>query len=508
MILMILLNKQYISQKMQETEEIIKAIRLIPEGIILIANDHKIIFINEAALKVFSETLSSPQYNRLIDKLGFDPFILLKEFNYNPYSKEIFIENIPYRVNIFPVPDRKFRTIVLLLQNISREKRIDAMKSDFISMVSHEMRTPLTSVKNVIELLLSRKIGDISPQQENFLKIAERNLNRMVNIINSYLDLAKIELGKIKLNFKKIFLQKVVKNIINDFRERAEEKKIIMEVEIPEGLPQIIADTQKLEQILINLIDNSLKFTPEGGKVTLRAKGNETYKGAGGEMRYIKVTVEDNGKGIPPGEEELIFNRYYQVDKSGEGKGTGLGLAIVKELIEAHGGKIEVESELGKGSKFSIYLLEATQEKRDLHFRYLLNQRFEIARRKQVSLSLILISIKNFSELKTTFGEEMLTHLLETIEMILKESLFRETDILVHHRKREIFLVISETERKGAEVIKTRIKKQIHEFLVDSLKPLLEKCILGIGMASYPEDALTQRELFRKAFKNAEEDLI
>ena len=494
---------------MPEYEEIVNAVRCMPEGIILISRGQEILFMNDAASQMLNEkAVSNILFSELVEKIGFNPLQLMEETQHSPFTREISVERIPYQATVFPVPAKDgSKGVSLLLRNISQEKRVDIMKSEFISVVSHEMRTPLTSIKNSIEILMSGKTGEITGEQERFLQIADRNISRVVNIITNYLDLAKIEQGKVKFNFQAVHLKEFISTVYNDYLPRAKEKGINLSCEVRDGLPEITADPQRLEQVFVNLIDNALKFTPEGGRITISVTRGEAPPGTTLDTGFIQVSIEDTGKGLPEHEKERIFDKFYQGENTpAKTMGTGLGLSIARELIEAHGGKIHVESELGKGSRFSFYLRVREGEKRDLHFRYFLNREFLKANKNQCNLSLILVAIKNFPELTGIFGKEKVNLLLEALQKVLKDSLFRQADVLIHYKRGEIFMVICKAEKHGAEVIRKRIKNRLREFSGDSLGAMLKKSIIGVGVATYPEDASSQRELFRKALKNTEED--
>ena len=224
-------------------------------------------------------------------------------------------------------------------------KKLDQMKSDFVSMVSHELRTPLTSIKNAVHLLSSGKAGGINKQQERFLLMAIRNIDRLAEIVNDLLDLSKTEAGKMQFHFSEMDAHSLINHVMATFQPQAEASLLKLEMDCPEGLPTVYADQARIEQVLCNLLSNAIKYTPSGGRVTLSARDV-------GEN--IEVSVADTGTGITPKEQERIFDRFYQVGDSltRVSKGTGLGLAITRELVEAHGGRILLESEVDQGSRF------------------------------------------------------------------------------------------------------------------------------------------------------------
>ena len=228
----------------------------------------------------------------------------------------------------------------------------ERIKSELIAISSHELRTPLTSIKNAIHIILGETAGPINENQRKFLSIADRNINRLSDIIEDLLDISKMELRRMRIDLKSLELGAPLDMAIASLTSRAREKSISIHKEIPSDLPQAYGDSDKLEQIFISLLDNAIKFTPEGGQIYVSAKDYEPGRG------FIEISVADTGVGIPAYELEKIFGRFYQVTESltREIQGAGLGLSIVKGLVETHGGKIWAESVVGKGSKFTFTL--------------------------------------------------------------------------------------------------------------------------------------------------------
>jgi putative ABC transport system substrate-binding protein len=229
-------------------------------------------------------------------------------------------------------------------------KELDRMKSDFVSHVSHELRTPLTAIKGAVDLVLREVAGPLTEKQIHYLNRVRSNTQHLAGLINDLLDLSKIESGRIEVKSSRVFLGGLVHEAVEALRPVAAEKAITLETTSCESSILVWADRDKINQVLMNLIGNAIKFTPAEGKVTVSASRN------GGES--VKVSVSDTGPGIPPAEKEKIFAKFYQIaEMNGENsKGTGLGLAISKALVELHGGKIWVESEEGRGSTFSFTL--------------------------------------------------------------------------------------------------------------------------------------------------------
>jgi PAS domain S-box-containing protein len=227
-----------------------------------------------------------------------------------------------------------------------RLKELDQMKSAFVSNVSHELRTPLTAIKASADNMLDRLLGDLNEKQAGYLTRIKSNSDRLARLINDLLDLSTIEAGKINLRPTNLPIVTLVKEAAESLRPVATEKLIDLEVVCAD--PGLIAwaDRDKVIQVLMNLMGNALKFTPPRGTVTVAVTKNDAS--------WTQISVTDTGPGVPVGEMNKVFARFYQVDRTG--KGTGLGLAISKALVEMHGGKIWVESELGQGSTFCFTL--------------------------------------------------------------------------------------------------------------------------------------------------------
>lgn len=247
--------------------------------------------------------------------------------------------------------------------NLKLEK-LERLKSEFISIVSHELRTPLTSIKNSLDILLSGKCGEINDAGNKFLDMAKRNVQRLSGIINDLLDLSKIEAGKMDFHFKKMNIHQVIDYVKNNLSLSAKGKGLVLSAEEAENLPDVNGDSQRLEQVLTNLVSNAIKFTPEGKHITIKSElknaadisvhpyfQDEISKLKG---NYIVVSVIDEGIGIA--EKDLLhaFDKFAQIENSLSRKvgGSGLGLPIAKQLLEAHKGAIWCNSQLEKGSDF------------------------------------------------------------------------------------------------------------------------------------------------------------
>ena len=245
---------------------------------------------------------------------------------------------------------------VMLLHDVSEWRRVERMRSDFVANVSHELRTPLTGLKGFAETLLDGALADPETARE-FVKIIKDEADRMERLVEDLLDLSRIEAKQTRLELKPVPVERVFRQVLNTFSARAAEAGVTLSAdEDAKTLPGLVAmaDEDRLKQVIINLVSNALQFTPAGGSISLRARRQ------GGR---IVVAVEDTGVGIPPADVSRVFERFYRVDKtrSRQSGGTGLGLSIVRHLVEAHGGHVGVQSEVGRGSQFffDIPLCEA-----------------------------------------------------------------------------------------------------------------------------------------------------
>lgn len=243
-------------------------------------------------------------------------------------------------------------------------KELDRVKSDLLANVSHELRTPLTAIKGYTDYILERKLGPIAEKQEKGLIVVQRNLERLSRTINALLDFSRMELGRITLNIQPFSLRALLDQILTALRSELEKKRLVFATRLEPSLPHVIADREKLSAVLENLIINAIKFTPEGGSITVSASRLQDA-----ERPSAEIGVADTGIGIPRDQLGKIFMRFHQVDASTTRRfgGVGLGLSIVKSILDAHGSAIVVDSEEGHGTVFRFRL--PVLEKHEAHSR-------------------------------------------------------------------------------------------------------------------------------------------
>jgi two-component system phosphate regulon sensor histidine kinase PhoR len=229
-----------------------------------------------------------------------------------------------------------------MVQDLTRLRRLETVRRDFISNVSHELRTPLASLKALTETLRDGALDD--PQAApRFLNRIETEVDALTQMAQELLELSRIESGQVILNPATVPVERLLHTSVERMHLQAERAVLNLAINIPENLPLVKADEGRLEQVLVNLIHNAIKFSPPGGTISL---------GAAAEGRLVRFFVQDSGVGIPEDDLERIFERFYKTDRARSSGGTGLGLSIARHIVEAHGGRIWAESREGQGSTF------------------------------------------------------------------------------------------------------------------------------------------------------------
>ncbi|PRS10540.1 PAS domain-containing sensor histidine kinase [Bacillus atrophaeus] len=347
------------TQEMQR-DRLLTVIENIGSGLILIDGRGFINLVNRAYAKQFHT-----QPNHLLRRLYHDAFeheeiIQLVEEIFMTETKKCKLFRLPinierryFEVDGVPImgPDDEWKGIVLVFHDMTETKKLEQMRKDFVANVSHELKTPITSIKGFTETLLDGALDDREALLE-FLSIILKESERLQSLVQDLLDLSKIEQQNFTLSVETFDAAKMLGEIETLLQHKASEKDIRFELNIPKDPLYVQGDVYRLKQVFLNLANNALTYTPEHGTVTISAKLAE---------EDIQIEVADTGIGIEKEEIPRIFERFYRVDKdrSRNSGGTGLGLAIVKHLIEAHEGKIEVKSEQGQGTIFIVALKRA-----------------------------------------------------------------------------------------------------------------------------------------------------
>ncbi len=348
----------------REKYRINSVLRHVAEGLIIIDNDGKVLVLNPAAEKLMGVNKENKIGEHILDGLREEQIVSLAKDK----QQEIEIElagpseetKKTLKASTAVIENEEGQTIgmVSVLSDITKQKELERMKEAFVSNVTHDLRAPLISIQKSLSLFLESNKEALTGDQKQFLEIASNNASRLTVLVNDLLDVAKLEAGHVRLNYSSVKIDELASGVFDMLGAWSESRGVALKKEGLESI-QFDADPKLLSQALTNLVGNAIKFTPEGGSVTIKAESLD---------KEIKMSVIDTGCGIPPESRERIFAKFEQaktIPTAGSPKGTGLGLTIVKEIVQLHGGKIWIESEVGKGSKF-IFLLPKEKEVLDI----------------------------------------------------------------------------------------------------------------------------------------------
>ncbi len=352
------LNIQQLLTEKRKAEVVVDSIL---EPIIVTNIENKIILMNQAAQELLN-LINRQWQDQLVSEIIVEPNIIRlltadtlqrKEYEQNDFLLTVTRPNntqyFKPRQNIIRDDQGKIQGMVTIFKDVTEFKNIDRLKSEFISTVSHEFRTPLTSINMAVEILLRKIIGPVNTDQLELLQAVKNDTARLIKMVKSLLDMSKLESGELLPAKEEINTVAIIKSTLEPLKLLYTDKKIQLDLDLPENLPNTIGDTQQISWVITNLINNAVRYTPAGGKITVNAVQ---------QLNFIKISITDTGRGIPPEAFENIFEKFVQInEKTDSTSGSvGLGLAIAKKVVEAHGGKIWVESEMGQGSVFNFTL--------------------------------------------------------------------------------------------------------------------------------------------------------
>jgi NtrC-family two-component system sensor histidine kinase KinB len=350
-----------IEQMMAEKRKSESIIRSIDDGIVLIDAEYKVTDVNPMA-----ETILQIEPEKAINRHFLE---VVKDEQLFEYLKQSIESGKPPRIeekqkvltlerdggirhfqfSLTPVQGRTgpLLGVVLVLRDVTRLAELDRLKSEFVMTASHELRTPLTSIGMSIDLLLESGLKKLNDKEKQLLSAAHEDLQRLKAFANNLLDLSRIEAGKMEMEFSSNSVRPFFERVVEFFKGQADQKEVTISFDVPEGLPSVKADGNKITWVLTNLISNALHFTPPGGIIRLKAEAFGPF---------VQLSVSDNGPGIPYEYQSKIFDKFVQVKSNHTLGGSGLGLAICKEIVRAHGGTIWVDAVPGAGSTFTFTL--------------------------------------------------------------------------------------------------------------------------------------------------------
>ncbi len=340
------------------------------DPIIVIDKDSRISLFNPAAKSVFGfidtdigrEVLSKNNYSmenfKAIVKQDYKVF--QPEDRETGIEEEVIInyagQEVTYKVITAAVVDQNNKNlgIMKVFYNLTREKMLDKLKSEFISIAAHQLRTPLSAIKWVIKMVLDGDVGPLNKEQEELLFKGYRSNERIINLVNDMLNVSRIEEGRFGYSFNKEDFTEILKESLENIDTLVKNKKIKVELKQPKELPRVYMDRQKMFLVLQNLLENAVKYTPEMGKINIDLEAGD---------KFLQVKIKDNGVGIPKEDREKLFTKFFRASNvvRMQTEGSGLGLFIVKNIIKKHGGEITCNSEEGMGTEF-IFTLPLSKE--------------------------------------------------------------------------------------------------------------------------------------------------
>ena len=341
-----------IRERIGETEKILAVVRYLADGLLIFDANARISLINPQAEKFFEvnkkEVLKKsifelnrfPNFRPLVSLLGGE----MKEV----FRKDLQIrENFVLQVTITSmiVGEKKVGALVIL-HDVTKEKLVERMKSDFVTLAAHQLRTPTSAVKWSMKMLLDGDLGKINEKQKEIIGKAYKTNNRTIKLVNDLLDVAQIEEGKYLSKTKLSNIKEVIQSVVDDYKEKLKERKLRLEIKNPEEqLPKVMIDVEKMKIVVKNIVDNAVRYTLPNGKISITIKSDK---------KEIEIRIQDTGLGIPQNQQGEVFTRFFRganimkIDT----EGTGLGLYLTKNIIEAHGGRIWFESKENKGTTF------------------------------------------------------------------------------------------------------------------------------------------------------------
>ncbi|MCK5179247.1 MAG: diguanylate cyclase, partial [Candidatus Omnitrophica bacterium] len=364
---------------------------------------------------------------------------------------------------------------------------LDRLKSDFISTVSHELRTPLAITKEGITLIQDGILGEINEKQVKVLMTARDSIDRLARLITGLLDISKIETGNIEIKKSLISVTKVAGQGASFFESKAADKGLELRANLPETGVDAYADNDRIIQVFTNLVGNALKFTDKGHiEISVEEREDE-----------IECSVEDTGKGVSKEDIPKMFVKFQQIDRvHGDGeRGTGLGLSIAKSIVEMHEGKIWVESEVDKGTKFIFTLPKYADE---VLLKEYVNSGIEEAKKNNSKMSLMVLSIDDFIKAKELIPEEKIYLALKGVENVLKDS-FNHSGGAALKDSHECIVILPNSGKQDALSAEGRLKQAVDDYLMR--ENLADKIKLKFRRVTYPDQASNSEELIKEAME-------
>lgn len=332
------------------------------DGMIITKGSGRVVSINPAAVRMLNLRDAKPHHRTLAEVVRHHEIIDLWRRSAQSRETESSIIEIGsggqvWQVEVSPFDQGHVRGQLVILHDLTPVRRLETVRRDFVSNISHELRTPLASLRAVIETLQDGALDD-PPAAQRFLSRAEIEIDTLTQMVEELLELSRIESGKVPFQMQPTAIGRILLQVADRLRPQAERGAVTLVTRIPDDLPSVLADANRIQQVALNLLHNAIKFTPHGGEVVLSAETITEPGPRRSDGRRVRIAVADTGVGIAADDLPRIFERFYKADRArtrGHG-GTGLGLAIAKHIVQSHDGDIWAESRLGKGSTFYFTL--------------------------------------------------------------------------------------------------------------------------------------------------------
>ena len=351
------LERKY-QQTLTEKKQTTAVLESIAEGLVVVNPKGHVVMMNSAAERLLGMKQQARIGKPLLNDLRDEQLVSMVRDSAQGEREIVVTANQDstkkvLRASNAVVTDEHGSTVgmVAVLSDVTKQRELEEMKSEFLSKVSHELRTPLVAMRHALSILIDQVAGPLSEEQQKFLEISQRNLDRLHQLINDLLDLSKLEAKKMELRLAPTAIGAVIASVCESMEAWAKSKRVTLTARPANGVPEVPADAARIGQVLTNLVGNAIKFTPENGRVTVEAK----VSADGGSL---EVSVADTGIGIATEDLPKLFNRFQQVGErsASDISGTGLGLAISKEIVELHRGRIWAESHQSQGARFLFTL--------------------------------------------------------------------------------------------------------------------------------------------------------
>lgn len=334
-----------------EHEKLQGVLSSMSDGVVIVDKAGLVQLLNPAACRLFNTTEEKAIGHSLNEILRHHQFVELwkncrASGEQQVVTLDMAAEKLQVQAVASPLGEDLQGSTLLLLQDLTRVRKLETIRQDFVSNVSHELRTPLAAIKSLSETLQESALQD-PPAARKFLTMMDKEVDTMAQVIQELLELSRIESGRAPLQKRLAGVDEMVRSTVERMRLQAERAGLGLEISIPADLPQVNVDVDRIQNVILNLVHNAIKFTLPGGKISVSARKAENN---------VIISIQDTGVGIPNDDLPRIFERFYKADRARAGGGTGLGLSIARHIIAAHGGKIWVESQIDEGSTFIFSL--------------------------------------------------------------------------------------------------------------------------------------------------------